>query len=96
MTCSDSDEPWPLAADGYGFSVVPRNTANLNSDNGAHWRASTTAGGSPGADDPEPTIAPVLVNEVLTHTDLPAVDWVELFNPNGADVNVGGWRLFCF
>lgn len=86
--------PWPLAADGYGFSAVPRVAGvNANSDDGAHWRASANAGGSPGADDPEPTILPVLVNEALTHTDLPAVDWIELFNPNASEVNVGGWLL---
>ncbi len=86
--------PWPLAADGHGFSAVPRvSGANLNSDNGAHWRASANAGGSPGADDPEPTMLPVLVNEALTHTDLPAVDWIELFNPNASEVNIGGWLL---
>jgi hypothetical protein len=86
--------PWPLAADGHGFSLVPRNAAlNLNSDDGAHWRASTALGGSPGTDDPEPLIAPVLINEALTHTDLPAVDWVELFNPNVVDVSIGGWFL---
>lgn len=86
--------PWPLAADGHGFSAVPRvSGANPNSDNGAHWRASASAGGSPGADDPEPTILPVLINEALTHTDLPAVDWIELFNPNAGPVNIGGWLL---
>lgn len=86
--------PWPLAADGHGFSAVPRvSGANPNSDNGAHWRASANAGGSPGADDPVPTILPVLVNEALTHTDLPAVDWIELFNPNASDVNLSGWFL---
>ncbi len=86
--------PWALAADGHGFSLVPRNAAtNLNSDHGAHWRASTALGGSPGTDDPAPVIAPVLINEVLTHTDLPAVDSIELFNPNATEVNVGGWFL---
>ena len=86
--------PWPLAADGHSFSAVPRvSGTNPNSDNGAHWRASANAGGSPGADDPEPTILPVLVNEALTHTDLPAVDWIELFNPNVSEVNIGGWLL---
>ncbi len=86
--------PWPLAADGHGFSAVPRvSGANPNSDNGAHWRASANAGGSPGADDPEPTILPVLVNEAMTHTDVPAVDWIELFNPNASDVNISGWLL---
>ena len=86
--------PWPLAPDGYGFSLVPRvSGVNPNSDNGAHWRASSNPGGSPGADDPEPVILPVLVNETLTHTDLPAVDWIELFNPNDSDVNLSGWFL---
>ncbi len=86
--------PWPLAPDGHGFSAVPRVSAlNPNSDNGALWRASANVGGSPGADDPEPTILPVLVNEALTHTDLPEVDWIELFNPNVSEVNLNGWFL---
>ncbi len=86
--------PFPLAADGYGFSIVPRSGALLNSDRGSHWRASSAAGGSPGANDPEPTIPPVLINEVLTHTVPPAeVDWIELFNPNAFDVDLGGWFL---
>jgi hypothetical protein len=86
--------PWPVTPDGFGFSLVPRVAiANLNSDDGAHWRASSASGGSPGADDPASSIAPVLINEALTHTDLPAVDWVELFNPNAVAVNVGGWFL---
>jgi hypothetical protein len=86
--------PWPIAADGYGFSLVPKVVGVYpNSDDGAHWRASSTMGGSPGADDPEPAIAPVLVNEVLTHSLLPEVDWIELYNPNAAAVNLGGWFL---
>jgi hypothetical protein len=86
--------PWPLASDGHGFSLVPKNTAaSLNSDDGSAWRASTVMGGSPGADDPAPTVAPVLVNEVMTHTDLPETDWIELFNPNATAVDIGGWFL---
>ena len=58
--------PWPLAADGYGFSLVPFNSAGPdNSDNGTHWRASAAAGGSPGEDDPDPGISPVVINEIL-------------------------------
>lgn len=86
--------PWPLAADGYGFSVVPRNLATYaNSGDGAHWRASAALGGSPGSDDPSPGTTGVVVNEILTHTDLPEVDAVELFNSSGQDVNLGGWFL---
>jgi hypothetical protein len=84
--------PWPLPADGYGFSAVPRNLPD-NSDNGSHWRASSGAGGSPHADDPPPTHAPVVINEVLTHTDPPDVDAIELFNPTAASVDIGGWFL---
>ena len=36
---------------------------------------------------------PVLVTEVLAHTDLPAVDTVELYNPTSTNVNIGGWFL---
>jgi len=84
--------PWPLAADGWGFSIVPRSGGG-NSDDGAKWRASSAAGGSPGADDPESSIAPVVINEILTHTDLPAVDAIELFNPTAQEANIGGWFL---
>ena len=85
---------WPLTPDGYGFSLVPRQrNSNPNPGNPSNWRASTNPNGSPGADDPEPTIAAILINEALTHTDLPAVDSIELHNPTGADVNVGGWFL---
>lgn len=86
--------PWPVAADGYGFSAVPRNVlVHPNSDNGADWRASAAPGGSPGADDPAPTVPPILINEIVTHTDPPAVDWIELFNPTAGDVDLGGWFL---
>jgi hypothetical protein len=86
--------PWPLAADGYGFSIVPQNAfAPDNSDDGTHWRASNSNGGSPGADDPPSSIARILINEVLTHTDPPLVDAIELFNPTPQGVDIGGWFL---
>lgn len=85
--------PWPLTADGHGFSLVPRSAATGNSDDGARWRASAQPGGSPGADDPPSPIAPVLINELLTHTDPPAVDAIELFNPNAEPADIGGWYL---
>jgi len=84
--------PWPLAADGYGFSVVPQNAPD-NSGNGSHWRASSAPGGSPGADDPAPTTVGVVINEILSHTDWPQVDTVELFNPTTQDADISGWYL---
>ncbi|MEO8426230.1 MAG: lamin tail domain-containing protein, partial [Verrucomicrobiota bacterium] len=87
--------PWPPAADGGGFSLVPVNP-NINSDpnNSVNWRASTRAGGSPGADDPPSNIPVVWINEVLTHTDPPQVDAIELHNPGlSPAANLGNWYL---
>ena len=39
------------------------------------------------------TTAAILINEVLTHTDLPEVDAIELYNPNPIPMNIGGWYL---
>ncbi|MFO1498710.1 MAG: lamin tail domain-containing protein [Verrucomicrobiota bacterium] len=90
----DSHAPWPVAADGAGFSLVPVNP-NLNPDpnSAANWRASATVGGSPAADDPVPNVLPIYVNETLTHTDLPQLDAVELFNPNPTAVSIANWFL---
>lgn len=86
--------PWPVAADGQGFSLVPRNP-NLNPDpnDAAHWRASAQPGGSPGADDPSPNLPAVVINEILAHTDLPMLDAIELHNPTDADADVSHWFL---
>jgi hypothetical protein len=90
----DDDPPWPLAADGHGFSIVPVNlSTNLNSDNAAHWRASAALGGSPGADDPTPSIPSVVINEVMTHTFAVAQDFIELHNPTASPADVSGWYL---
>jgi hypothetical protein len=86
--------PWPVAADGEGFSLVLADP-NLpaDPDDPARWRASARPGGSPGADDPPVNVPPIIVNEMLTHTDPPQVDTVELYNPTAAAVDVGGWYL---
>jgi hypothetical protein len=86
--------PWPATTDGYGFSLVQREPITSQApDNAARWRASSFAGGSPGADDPLPSVAPVLINEVLTASTPPDVDRIELHNPTMAEVNITGWFL---
>ena len=85
--------PWPIAADGFGYSVVPRAGVPVNSDRGEDWRASTVSGGSPGADDPEPSHPRIVINEVLTHSLALDLDQVELFNPEAYPVDLGGWFL---
>jgi len=86
--------PWPASADGGGFSLVPVNP-NLTGDpaNAAHWRASSAGGGSPGADDPVSNLPRIVVNEVLTHTDPPLTDSVELHNPGTVPADLTGWYL---
>lgn len=86
--------PWPPLADGEGFSLVSANPSlNPAPDDARNWRASTLVGGSPGADDPSPLVPPIFVNEVLSRSVLPEVDWVELYNPNGTNVSIAGWFL---
>ena len=87
---------WYPITDGAGASLVIANenapwyTWGLK----ASWRPSALDGGSPAGHDSTPqTIAPVLVNEVLTHTDPPDVDTIELFNPGPNAVNLGGWFI---
>ena len=91
----DDDEPWPEEADGDGFSLVLVNPAGDPDHNlAANWRASTTAEGSPGATDPvAPADSGVRINEVLTHTDLPSVDSIELLNTSTTVVDIGSWFL---
>jgi hypothetical protein len=81
--------PWPVSPDGHGFSLVPRNpNVNPRMTKAENWRASAVAGGSPGADDPEPIVAAIYINEIS-----PELDRLELYNPNDTVVDVGGWFL---
>lgn len=86
--------PWPTSADGSGFSLVPV-SYDLNADynNPVFWRASSRIGGSPGQDDPPVDIPTVVINEVLTHTDPPMLDSVEVFNPTPETADISGWFL---
>lgn len=89
------DRPgWPVGPDVADFSLVQANPGVSQApDRGHRWRASTNPGGSPGAADPATTIPSVAISEVLAHTDLPQRDAIELYNPAGTNVNVGGWFL---
>lgn len=81
------DPPWPVTADGLGWSLT------LDDPIARTYRASANAGGSPGADDPPAAVPAVVVNELLTHTRPLESDAIELFNPTAAAVDLGGWFL---
>lgn len=89
----DDLAPWPVTPDDFGFSLVPAEpNSNADPDNPANWRASTFIGGSPGADDPATTVPPILISEILSHSET-GVDFIELFNPNSTNVDISGWFL---
>jgi len=97
----DNGGNWPGRADGNGSSmelidvaaippVEPQRTAYI--EDGDNWRSSSEYGGSPAAEGEGPR-GDVLVNEVVTHTDLPDTDSIELYNTTGEPIDVGGWYL---
>lgn len=93
VTYDDRPE-WPVVPDLADFSLVQTAPGISQApDRGYRWRASTNPGGSPGADDPAPIMAPIAISEILAHTDLPQTDTIELLNPTGTNVDIGGWFL---
>jgi hypothetical protein len=56
------------------------------------WSASDLIGGSPGTTESDGTdpLRSVVINEYLAHTELPQVDYVELFNTGAVPVDVSG------
>ncbi len=90
----DDVSPWPAAADGAGHSLVLRRPSYGEGDPRA-WDASTFAGGSPGSWDPvrKTAWAGVVINEYLAHTDLPQVDFIELYNHSTGAVDLSNCTL---
>ncbi|NLF30952.1 MAG: LEPR-XLL domain-containing protein, partial [Planctomycetes bacterium] len=82
---------WPGRADGKGatLEVIDPLGDVTDPDN---WRSSGEWLGTPGAAGAG-MAHDVIVNEVLTHTDLPALDAIELRNTTAAAINIGGWYL---
>ena len=87
----DDKGGWPDRADGSGSTLELRVTGGDLADDD-NWRSSSEYGGLPGAAGIGP-IGGVIVNEVLTHTDLPEVDAVELYNTTDTAIDIGGWWL---
>ena len=84
---------WSVAADGDGASLVLDSDTTSNSLLGKYysWRASVEHGGTPGAASANPS--GVVINEIVSHSDLPDVDSIELFNSTGSSINISGWFL---
>jgi hypothetical protein len=89
FTYNDSGD-WPSLADGKGATVEIRDTS-LNDDDGLNWRASFEFNGTPG--EISNPLVTIVINEVLSHTDLPQLDSIELYNTTDSDIDIGGWWL---
>jgi len=90
----DSKTPWPIAADGAGHSLVLARPS-YGEGNAKAWAASAYLGGSPGTGDPvfvQP-LQNVVINEFLAHTDLPDVDYIELYNHSTRTNDLSGCFL---
>jgi hypothetical protein len=87
----DNSGQWPGRADGKGSSLEIIDPAG-NHDDSENWRASSEFHGTPGAAGTGPD-GRIVVNEVLTHTDEPALDAIELHNTTGAPIDITGWLL---
>jgi regulation of enolase protein 1 (concanavalin A-like superfamily) len=84
-------QPWPVAADGAGHSLVLA-WPSYGENQREAWAASDSVGGSPGRAEPvsvEP-LRPVAINEFFAHSDAPALDFIELHNHSAQPVDVGG------
>lgn len=87
----DGDQGWHERTDGHGSSLQIVDT-EADYRKAANWRPSTEIGGSPLAAG-EPAVTGVVINEVLTHTEGPAVDSIELLNVSGAPVELANYYL---
>jgi len=86
--------PWPAAADGAGHSLVLARP-DYGEDSVEAWGASGYMYGSPGAADPTvgDLLSNVVLNEILAHTDLPQIDFIELYNYGTQSVDISGCEI---
>lgn len=91
-------DDWQTHTDGDGFSLTIVDANSIDPKSWAEkngWRGSAFAGGSPGSDDSAATHPPhtVVINEVMTHSDVYPNDWIELYNTTNHEVDISGWYL---
>lgn len=82
---------WPEWPDGKGCSLVLRDP-NGPADASSNWCASADFNGTPGTNGACHS-ADIVINEVLTHTDPPLEDAIELRNVTALPIDVTGWYL---
>ena len=90
----DDRSPWPAAADGAGHSLVMAR-ATYGEDDVRAWEASHSIGGSPGSEDAVPSeeLDHVFVSAVLSNSEAPLEDFLELHNAAPFIVDLSGCTL---
>ena len=86
--------PWPTSADGAGHSLVLTKPDYGEGDVRA-WSASAAIWGNPGTNNATltNTLTQVVINEFLSHANLPAVQFIELFNTATTSIDISGCYL---
>ena len=88
---------WYDLVDGNGFSlvVVDPNGPPANWNTKAGWRPSDFRNGSPTSGDTgiAPADGSILISEILSNSNLPAGDRIELYNPTASPIDVRHWYV---
>lgn len=87
----NDSKKWPQRADGHGSSLMLIDPSG-DPDEPGNWCASDTLYGTPGKSG-QCAVSDVVINEVLTHSDPPFEDAIELQNISADPINIGGWYL---
>lgn len=90
LSYSDADG-WPARADGSGSSLEMIDLFGPQGDL-TNWQASQQWEGSPGVETP-PRIHDVVINEILSNSNNPNVDQIELLNVGGSVVDLDQWYV---
>jgi hypothetical protein len=86
VTYSDR-APWPVTADGFGFSLVLADPLTTL------YQAGADRLGTPGTQGAPSGLGGVVIHEVLSSSTEPARDAIELFNIASTNVSLAGWYL---
>lgn len=82
---------WTTWPDGEGCSLVLKDPGG-NPDDPANWGPSSQYNGTPGTTGGCATVD-IVINEVLSHTDPPLEDAIEVHNLTTNTIDVSGWYL---
>lgn len=82
---------WPGRSDGEGSSLELV-AQGLDYNDSESWRPSSEYDGSPGGEGLG-SDGRIVINEVLSHADLPLLDSIELYNTTSSELNLTGWYL---